>query len=330
MLFPTTRFFAEMEKNLVGTKIILNHAEIDRVTIEDAIHRFLRDCKLRNLSPHTLTYYKEDLDYFEKHCPLEFIDQINQDVYEEFIVKEMDSGKKVTSLNSRIRGLRVFFKFCAEREYMAGFKIKLLKENQEIKEPYTDAELARLLARPHTTIWSDWRMWAAVNYMVATGNRVSTLLNVKISDVDFSANTIHLRTTKNRRQQIIPLSKSLKNVLKDYLRTWEHTIDDYLFPSQEGGQLARSSFQQGLARYNKSRGVTKTSAHLFRHTFAKNFILAGGGIIQLQALLGHSTMDMTRHYVNIYGADLQKNYDSLNPLDTFNRRKKEQNKINER
>ena len=311
----------------MGKKIILNYDEINRVSLEDAIRRFLRDCKLRNLSPHTLTYYQEDLDYFKKYCPVKFIDQVNQDVYEEFIVSELDKGKKVTSLNSRIRGLRVFFKFCAEREYMVGFKIKLLKENKEIKEPYTDAELARLLARPHTTTWTDWRMWAAVNYMMATGNRVSTILNIKIGDVDFTANTIHLRTTKNRRQQIIPLSKSLKSVLKDYLRTWEYNIDDYLFPSQDGGQLSRSSFQQGLSHYNKLRGVTKTSAHLFRHTFAKNFILAGGGIIQLQALLGHSTMDMTRHYVNIYGADLQKNYDALNPLDTFNRRKREQIKM---
>ena len=314
----------------MGAKLILNSDEINRMTIDDAEERFLRDCKLRNLSPHTLNYYIEDLRYFKKHCPVKFIDQVTQDVYEKFIVDEMDAGKKASSLNTRIRGLRVFFKFCAEREYMEGFTIKLLKATKEIKEPYTDAELMRLLARPRSTAWTEWRMWAAVNYLIATGNRVSTLLDVKIRDIDFNENTIHLRTTKNRRQQIVPLSKSLKSVLKDYLRTWEHNIDDYLFPSLAGGQLSRSSFQRDLTHYNRTRGVTKTSAHLFRHTFAKNFILAGGGIIQLQALLGHSTMDMTRHYVNIYGADLQKNYEELNPLDTFMKRNKKQNKINQR
>ena len=40
-------------------------------------------------------------------------------------------------------------------------------------------------------------------------------------------------------------------------------------------------------------------------------------MIQLQALLGHSTMDMTRHYVNLYGLDLQKDYARLNPLDNM-------------
>lgn len=156
--------------------------------------------------------------------------------------------------------------------------------------------------------------------MVGTGNRISTVLSVKICDINFQENTIYLTTVKNRKQQIVPLSKALKSVLKDYLKTWDYSIDDYLFPSCEGGQLARRSFQGALTRYNIKRGVSKTSAHLFRHTYAKNFILAGGGMAQLQTLLGHSTLDMTRHYVNIYGIELQKNYERLNPLDTFLKR----------
>ncbi len=71
---------------------------------------------------------------------------------------------------------------------------------------------------------------------------------------------------------------------------------------------------RAIAVYNVQRGVTKTSTHLFRHTFAKNYILAGGGMIQLQAILGHSTMDMTRRYINLYGTDIQRDFDRLNPL----------------
>ena len=154
---------------------------------------------------------------------------------------------------------------------------------------------------------------------MATGNRASTVINIKISDVDFDEMTIRLVKVKNRRQQLIPLSPALKEILMDYLKTWEHTPDDYLFPSYEGNQLNLRSFQGSIRRYNISRGVTKTSVHLFRHTFAKNFILAGGGMVQLQTLLGHSTMDMTRHYVNIYGIDLKRNFELLNPLDNIKR-----------
>lgn len=301
-------------------KTITNAADLNRITIQEATERFIKHCRIRNLSSQTIKYYTEDCNYFAARVAAEYIDEVNHDVLEDFIFQEIENGKKVSSLNTRIRGLRVFFNFCAERDYMEGFKFQLLKQDKEIKEPYTDDELKKLLARPRTASWVEWRTWAAVNYMVATGNRISTVLNVKIRDVNFGENTIRLTTVKNRRQQIVPLSKALKAVLKDYLKTWEYTEDDFLFPSYEGGQLVRRSFQGALVRYNTARGVSKTSAHLFRHTYAKNFILAGGGMVQLQTLLGHSTMDMSRHYVNIYSTELQQNYERLNPLDTFLKR----------
>ena len=298
---------------------ILNAKEIKRAPLKEAQSAFYKHCRLKNLTEQTLKYYEEDLSYFRSKISVKYADEITQEVFEAFLLQELDAGKKVTSLNSRIRGLRVFFNFCVEREYMKPISVKLMKEEETIKEPYTDAELRRLLKRPESNSWVEWRTWAAVNYLVATGNRASTVINIKISDVNFDEMTIRLVKVKNRRQQLIPLSPALKEILTDYLKTWEHTPGDYLFPSYEGNQLNLRSFQGSIRRYNISRGVTKTSVHLFRHTFAKNFILAGGGMVQLQVLLGHSTMDMTRHYVNIYGTDLKRNFELLNPLDNIKR-----------
>lgn len=298
---------------------ILNAEEIKRTPLKEAQSAFYKHCRLKNLTEQTLKYYEENLSYFRSKISVKYADEITQEVFEAFLLQELDAGKKVTSLNSRIRGLRVFFNFCVEREYMKPISAKLMKEEETIKETYTDAELRRLLKRPESNSWVEWRTWAAVNYLVATGNRASTVINIKISDIDFDEMTIRLVKVKNRRQQLIPLSPALKEILMDYLKTWEHTPGDYLFPSYEGNQLNLRSFQGSIRRYNISRGVTKTSVHLFRHTFAKNFILAGGGMVQLQALLGHSTMDMTRHYVNIYGTDLKRNFELLNPLDNIKR-----------
>ena len=85
--------------------------------------------------------------------------------------------------------------------------------------------------------------------------------------------TIHLKQVKNRHQQFVPLSPALKEVLLDYLKTWEWKSSDFLFPTYEGKSLKVRSFQCAIERYNKGRGVSKTSVHLFRHTFAKNYIL---------------------------------------------------------
>lgn len=296
---------------------ILNAVEVRRTTFSEAESAFIKHCRVKNLRPRTITYYAEDLNYFHTKVPVKYVDEITQDVFDDFIFQELEAGKKTSSLNTRIRGLRVFFTFCGEREYMKPIAPKLMKTDEEIKEPYTEAELKCLLQKPKSNRWTEWRTWASINYLISTGNRVSTVVNLKISDVNFDEMTIHLRQVKNRHQQFIPMSPALKEVLSDYLRTWEWHNYDYLFPTQEGGEMNVRSFQGAIRRYNISRGVSKTSVHLFRHTFAKNFILAGGGMVQLQALLGHSTMDMTRHYVNLYGLDLQRDYARLNPLDNL-------------
>ena len=70
-----------------------------------------------------------------------------------------------------------------------------------------------------------------------------------------------------------------------------------------------------IADYNTRRGVGKTSIHLFRHTFARKYLVdCGGNAFALQRLLGHATLDMTKHYCEIYDTDLTKNFDKYSPL----------------
>lgn len=70
-----------------------------------------------------------------------------------------------------------------------------------------------------------------------------------------------------------------------------------------------------------SRNVNKTSCHLFRHTFAKNWILAGGDIFRLQKILGHYDLEMTKEYLAMFGQDLQMDFEKFNPLDRLKKNK---------
>lgn len=296
---------------------LANSFKKNRTSLADAEKAFVKFCKLKNLTERTIEFYEDGLRYLLEQIDVKYLDEITQETLDDFILGEIEKGKRTTTTNTRLRGIRVFLKFCAEREYIEELSIKLLKDDAELKEPYTEAELRKLLARPKSNRWTEYRSWAMINYLVATGNRARTIVNIKISDINFDENTIHLRAMKNRHQQIIPLSPALKEVLEEYLSAWKWKLDDYLFPTYTGEQISVRSFQQAIRKYNIARGVSKTSIHLFRHTFAKNFILAGGGLVQLQMLMGHSTLDMTRHYVNLYGTDLNKDFERLNPLDNI-------------
>ena len=114
---------------------------------------------------------------------------------------------------------------------------------------------------------------------------------------------------------MIPLSSTLEKTLKEYLKVRGGKPDDYLFCNQYSGKFQKDSITTAIYRYNHSRGVTKTSVHLFRHTFAKNWILNRGDPFRLKAILGHSSMAMVNEYANMFGNDLHKDFDMFNPLE---------------
>ena len=297
-----------------GQKII---KVIDK-SISECFAIYIKHCKVKNLSPQTIITYERECNYFISwYGEDESIRNVNQEVIEDYTVHIQSLNISQTYVCTKIRQLRAFLYFCMERDYLSSFKIIMPKADEVIKEPYTDKELEKLLKKPAGTNWTEWRNWAMVNYFVATGNRLTTAINVKITDLDFENNLIRLRVLKNRRQQLIPMSNGLKKVLQTYLSLWDCSEVEYLFPEYEGNQFTRQGAYTALKGYNISRGVTKTSIHLYRHTYAKNYIVAGGDCTYLQRLLGHSTLTMTNHYINLYATDLQKNYDKFNPLDNI-------------
>ena len=294
--------------------------KIDK-SVSECLKAFLRHCAVKNLSEKTIKMYKNECTYFASWYGEEKgISQIDDETIEDYIVFIKASGISQTYVATKMRHVRAFLYFCMEREYLREFKIKIPKADEVIKEPYTQKELERLIQKPTTNNWVEWRSWAMINYMLGTGNRISTVLNLKVSDIDFDSNLIKLNVVKNRRQQYIPLSTGLKKALLTYLSLWDYKKNDYLFPEYEGGRLSTRGAYDAVKKYNIKRGVTKTSLHLFRHTFAKNYIVAGGDCTYLQRLLGHSTLAMTNHYLNLYSTDLQKNYDTFNPLDNLARK----------
>lgn len=288
-------------------------------TIEQGFKEFYRYCRIKNLASATLEYYETTIDAFGKFMSLDNqISNITSATIDDYILHLRNNTKlNDISINTRLKGLRVILYYFMELEYLESFKINAIKAEKKIKETYTDAELKLLLKKPNLKkcSFAEYRDWVIINYLLATGNRSNTVCNLRIGDIDFESGYIHLRTTKNKRQQIIPLSDVLAKVLNEYLQFRNGEEDDYLFISVYGQKLNRNSLASSIRKYNERRGVTKTGIHLFRHTFAKKWIMNGGDIFRLQKILSHSTLDMVKEYVNIFGSDLKQDYDKFNALE---------------
>lgn len=296
------------------------------LSIQEAFDLFIRKCKIKNLTDLSISSYEKKMVHF-----YEFIDKsepitaVTKDTVDDYILwlRENTEANDIT-INSYLRSVRAFLYFCMEDKYIPTFKIQLIKAEKKIKETYTDDELVRLLEKPDVDncSFSCYKTWVFENYLLGTGNRISTALDLHIGDINFQSGVIVLRKTKNRKQQIIPLSATLAEILQGYLQIRGGEADDYVFCNEYGEQASCRTYQQLVRRYNRKRGVEKTSCHTFRHTFAKNWILNSGDMFRLQKILGHSDLTVTKEYVNMFGQDLQMDFEKFNPLDNLKSRSK--------
>lgn len=294
----------------------------NNLTIEDAFALFIRKCKVKNLTDLSISSYEKKIVHFYAFMDKKSqVSDITLDVIDNYILwlRENSEANDIT-INSYLRAVRAFVYYCQECNYVAPFKIRLIKADKEVKETYTSEELARLLEEPDTQSFSVFKTWAFENFLLGTGCRISTALNVKIEDIDFINGLITYRKTKNRKQQIVPLSKSLERVLHSYLEIRGGEPSDYLFCNEYGNKASERTYQQLVRRYNLKRNVNTTSCHSFRHTYAKLAVMNGMDCFRLQRMLGHSSLTVTKEYVELFGNDLAVDFDKFSPLDNLKTR----------
>ena len=287
-------------------------------------YQIMRRTKVNNnLSDRTIRHYDytmEQFGIFMKNIEEVYCSEIDQDTMEEFIefLKARNPNIRAATINSYLRGLRTILYYFMERGYIKQFSVKLLKADEAIKETYTSDEIKLLLEKPNLKKcdFSEYRNWAITCYLLATGNRLGTVCELKNKDIDFESGTIHLRKVKTRKAYTMPLSSALEIILAEYMQYREGEPDDYLFCNRYGDKLQEPSLNTAIYRYNRRRGVNKTSIHLYRNTFAKTYITNDGDIARLQRLLGHSSPTMSLKYARMYDADLDYHFNERNPLDS--------------
>ncbi len=295
----------------------------DVVLLDAAFDDFIAEKIAKPVVPKTIQNYKQSYGYFVEFNDFDEATTCNE-VTQSHIFKWKNTmkieGISTASINHYLRDVRAFLYWCMDeaRVYVEYFPIEEQGGQEEPLKFFSDEELEALLAKPRINdSFAEWRSWAIVSWVLATGNRARTICEVQIGDVDYKENEITLRHTKNKKAQVLPLSPALKTVLQEYCRVWRRGRDNEasLFPNVGDEKLTTNALAHSFARYCHNRGVDHTSIHGLRHNFARDWVRNGGNIFALQRLLGHSTIEMTNRYVNLFGKDLKQNYDVYSPLD---------------
>lgn len=293
----------------------------DNMTFSQGYEEFILYCKSRNLRPATINHYNETISCIYRFVePSTPIGSINQATVDKFIIDCKTKLKiKDITIHTYLRALKTILYYFMKMGYMEQFHITMIKYDKPIIETYTESEVRALLKEPNKKkcSFAEYRDWVICNLLYATGMRCSNIINLKVGDVDLYNNLITLKTTKNRKPLVIPISKTLIPILRHYIATRKGNNDDYIFCTVYGDRFKRESLSSTMNDYNKKRGVIKKGIHRWRHTFAKQWILNHGDILKLQKILNHSNLDMVRNYVNIFTSDLESDFDLYNPLETI-------------
>lgn len=279
---------------------------------------FISEKETLGLSKKTIQNYR---DVYARFCR-EIGEKIGKDSVQKWIHQMIDSGMNPISINFYIVHLRVFAYWLMKKGFCDSFVINKIKTQEPQIKTIPESEISILLEKPNRSSgFAEYRTWVIINFILGTGARASTIVNLKVNDLDFSFKEIKYTHLKNKHIAIIPMSTCLEKVLKQYLMMWD-IGNKYLFPDEFGKQLKVNALEHSFARYCKRRKLKRRGAHSFRHTFAKQYILNGGNAFALQKILTHSDLTMTQKYIRIFDSDLKNGFDDICPLKNFTNNKR--------
>lgn len=298
---------------------------VQKSTFEQIFSLYLSAAAAKGVKEKTLDTYKQHFRAISKRLDVTTpMEKLTSNDLDSMILRMREEQLSDSSINSYTRTLKVFFSWCNEEGH-SDLNLKIYKAPETVKEVYSDEELLILLKKPRADCnFCEYRNWVIVNFFLNSRVRAATVRNIQNQDVDLQRRQIVLRHTKNGKSQVIPLCSSMVTILRDYMAVREGGASDYLFCNEFGDFLTENALRLAIAKYNKARGVERTSLHAFRHTFARKYLVdCGGDAFSLQKLMGHSTLKMTRHYCNIFNNDIVESHEQRSPLAQITRPKRE-------
>ena len=281
--------------------------------LDTIISQYVAEQELKGLSPRTIKMEKEHINYYKN-----FTKETSRKEFNNFVQHLIKLDWSIATKNKTLGHLRVFFYWMMNKGYCEPFKIRLLRGQDPTMKFFTEEEVELLLKKPSNSFGSQ-RMYTVCCFICRTGARLSTLINLKLEDLDFRERTITFRHLKNKKAAILPMTDSLRLALTNWITDWD--LKEYVFCDVYGNQMTVSNFEKAFRRYCTEQGVKPRGPHSLRHAFRRMYIKKGGDALTLQRLLTHSSLEMTKRYVELFTDDLRKPLETFSPLDNIKKQR---------
>ncbi|MDP4219698.1 MAG: site-specific tyrosine recombinase XerD [Bacteroidota bacterium] len=265
----------------------------------------------RGLSDNSLDAYKRDLEKLSSYLSSKQKDFgiAKTTDLQQFIKALSEAGLERSSIARIISAIRGFYKFLlVERilDFDPTESLELKTPKRQPPEILTVREIESILSKPDLTSKKGIRDKAILEFLYATGARVSELTTLTVSQLFLRDGLVRL-FGKGKKERIVPIGKAAIGILDEYLDKVrplflkKSKMTDAIFLSQERGTgLSRMAVWNIIQEYTKAAKIEKRiTPHTFRHSFATHLLEGGADLRIVQELLGHADISTTEIYTHI-------------------------------
>jgi len=303
------------------------------ISMRNLIEKFLKYLKVeRNSSPHTLTAYRTDLEQFLMHCATQQncgeevvqIEQIDRLMIRLWLGELSESGIARSSIARKVAAIRSFFKYAFKRRLIEKNPAHLLivpKKEKKLPKTAHPEEIRRMLELAGDNDPKSVQDRAILELFYSTGIRLSELVNLNTSDLNFNLKQITV-SGKGNKERIVPIGNEALRSLKKHLNSrselfGKRTDNDArkaLFIASGGHRIYPRIIQKMVKRYfDLTSEITQKSPHVLRHSFATHMLDAGADIRLIKEFLGHSDLSATQIYTHTSVERLKNVYEQAHP-----------------
>jgi site-specific recombinase XerD len=272
------------------------------------------------LSPATQEWYLDRLSRFSNWCEehnllLEKVKPLETRKYIEYL-RTTPSKTRGTLLSSytvhgHARAIRTFLRWCNKEEGLEDYvttkaaRVDMPKIDKRVLQIFKPQEIQALLKACSKEAYPELqaRSYAVLTTFYETGVRAGELCGLTLDNVFLNPGNSFIRVFgKGRKEREVGLGKSASLALHKYIHRHRKAPKEetHVFLTRSHKPVTVSGLNQMLYRLAEWAGVEEAHCHKFRHTFAVNYLEAGGNLFDLGRLMGHSTTEVTRLYLETY------------------------------
>jgi len=264
----------------------------------------------KRYSPHTLDAYRRDLvqffDYLEVFYTDLKLEEVSHQIIRSWMALLMEEGLSARSVNRKISTLRSFYKYLQLHDLIVVnpmTKVTGPKMNKKLPVFVEQKSMDSLFSSDlFEDGFSGIRDELIILLFYETGVRLSELINLKASNVNFSQNQIKVLGKRNK-ERIIPVLPATTSLIGDYLKLKEALqvpVNHEVLLVSDAGQKLHQKLVYGKVNFYLSQVTTlkKKSPHVLRHTFATHMLNNGAKLNSIKELLGHASLAATQVYTH--------------------------------